>query len=368
MDIQISKSYEQYVHGLESQLEQVYSICRKARAKGLDPSLKPECEVARDLADLVEGLVGPKGVAERIRELNQKLPREGLAFKIAEEIVYGKFGHMEAEAAAEQAIRTALAILTEGLTAAPLQGVAHVKIKTNNDRTKYLAIYFAGPIRSAGGTDQALTLVVGDFIRRLLGLDRYKPTEEEISRFIEEVRLYERSVSRFQYHVSDEELQKALRWLPVEVTGTESDPVEVSSFRNLPRVETNRVRGGALRVVNDGIIGRASKVWAIVEKLGIQGWDWLREIRKMSEKKSAGFMDDVVAGRPIFSFPSRRGGFRLRYGRSRNTGLTAVGIHPATMLVLQGFIAAGTQLRLELPGKGGVAVPVDFIEPPIVKL
>ena len=26
--------------------------------------------------------------------------------------------------------------------------------------------------------------------------------------------------------------------------------------RNLPRVETNRVRGGALRVVNDGIVGR----------------------------------------------------------------------------------------------------------------
>jgi DNA polymerase II large subunit len=45
-----------------------------------------------------------------------------------------------------------------------------------------------------------------------------------------------------------------------------------------------------------------------------------------------------------------------------------VGIHPATMLVLQGFIAAGTQLRLELPGKGGVAVPVDSLEPPIVKL
>jgi len=120
--------------------------------------------------------------------------------------------------------------------------------------------------------------------------------------------------------------------------------------------------------VNDGIVGRASKVLAIIEKLGIQGWDWLKEIRKMSEKKSAGFMDDIVAGRPIFSFPSRRGGFRLRYGRARNTGLTAVGLHPATMLVLQRFIAAGTQLRLELPGKGGIAVPVDALEPPIVRL
>ena len=364
----MSEAYQRYVASLENQLEQVYAISRKAREKGLDPTFKPECGIAKDLADLVEGLVGPKGVAESIRELSTKLPREELAFKIAEEIVYGKFEHMESEAAAEQAIRTALAILTEGLTAAPLQGVAKVKIKTNKDRTRYLAIYFAGPIRSAGGTDQTLTLVIGDFVRRLLGLDRYKPTEEEIARFIEEVRLYERSVSRFQYHVSDEELRRAVQWLPVEVTGTESDPIEVSSFRNLPRIETNRVRGGALRVVNDGVVGRSSKVWTIIEKLGIQGWDWLKEINQISEKKSAGFMDDVIAGRPIFCFPSRRGGFRLRYGRARNTGLAAVGIHPATMLVLQGFLAAGTQLRLELPGKGGITVPVDAIESPIVRL
>ncbi len=364
----MSKSYEKYVSALERQFAQLYMVAAKARERGFDPKLAPECTVARDMADLIEGLVGPKGVAERIRELSSKLSREELAFKIAEEIVYGRFGHLEPEAAAEQAIRTALAILTEGVTAAPIQGVAQVKIKTNHDRSKYLAIYFAGPIRSAGGTDQALTLVIGDFIRRILGLDRYKPTEEEIARFIEEVRLYERSVSRFQYHVSDDELQRALRWLPVEVTGTESNPVEVSSYRNLPRIETNRVRGGALRVVNDGVVGRASKVWAIVEKLGIQGWDWLKEIRKMSERKASGFMDDIVAGRPIFSFPGRHGGFRLRYGRARNTGLTAVGIHPATMLVLQSFIAGGTQLRLELPGKGGIAVPVDTLEPPVVKL
>ncbi|MEM4474368.1 MAG: DNA polymerase II large subunit [Candidatus Bathyarchaeia archaeon] len=367
-EVPMSASYRKYVQTLEQELMRVYEVAKEARSKGFDPSLKPETEIAEDMAALVEGLVGPKGVAERIRELISELPREGVAFKIAEEIIYGKFGHFEAELAAEQALRTALAILTEGLTAAPVQGIAKVKIKSNMDGSKYLAIYFAGPIRSAGGTDQALTLVIGDFIRKLLGLDRYKPTEEEISRFIEEIRLYERSVSRFQYHVSDEELRKALQWLPVEVTGTETDPVEVSSYRNLPRIETNRVRGGALRVVNDGIVGRASKVLAIVEKLGIKGWEWLKDIRKMSEKKSASFMEDVVAGRPIFSFPSKKGGFRLRYGRSRNTGLTAVGIHPATMLVLQGFIAAGTQLRLELPGKGGVALPVDYIEPPIVKL
>jgi DNA polymerase II large subunit len=368
LNSKMSAVYQNYVETMENQLKQLYAISESARSSGLDPSLKTECIIAKDIADLVEGLVGPKEVSVSIRELSAKLQREEIAFKVAEEIVYGKFGHMEPEAAAEQAIRTALAIFTEGLTAAPIQGVAQVKIKANYDRTRYLAIYFAGPIRAAGGTDQALTLVVGDFVRRLLGLDRYKPTAEEISRFLEELRLYERSVGRFQYHVSDEELKKALDWLPVEVTGTESDPIEVSSFRNLERVETNRVRGGALRVVNDGVVGRAPKVLTIIEKLGFQGWDWLREFRKKSEKKSAGFMDDVIAGRPIFSFPSRRGGFRLRYGRSRNTGLSAVGIHPATMLVVERFLAAGTQMRLELPGKGCVVVPVDVLEPPIVSL
>jgi len=364
----MSKGYHEYTSSLEKQLQEVYGVAEKARERGLDPTLTCEPEVANDLAGLVEGLVGPKGGAESIRQLSERLSREELAFKIAEEIVYGKFGHMDAREAAEQAVRTALAIFTEGITAAPLQGVARVLIKSNSDRTSYLAIYFAGPIRSAGGTDQALTLVVGDFVRRLLGLDRYKPEEEEIARFIEEIRLYERSLGRFQYRVSDEQLRNALQSLPVEVTGTESDPVEVSTFRNLSRIETNRVRGGALRVVNDGVVGRSSKVWTIVEKLGIEGWDWLKRIREISEKKTAGFMEEVIAGRPIFSFPSRHGGFRLRYGRARNTGLAALGVHPATMMVLQHFVAAGTQLRIEGPGKAGVALPVDTIEPPVVRL
>ncbi len=369
MNQKMSREYQTYLKSLLEELERIYKVAEEARRKGLDPELTPECRIAEDLADLVENFIGPPGVAERIRELSEKMPREEVAFKIAEEIVYGRFGHLEDEEAADQAVRTAVAILTEGVTAAVYtEGITKVSIKSNPDKTRYLAIYFAGPIRSAGGTETALTPVIADFVRRLLRLDRYKPTSEEIGRFIEELRLYEREVGRFQYHVSDEEVRRALELLPVEVTGIQSNPVEVSSFRNLPRVETNGVRGGALRVINDGIIGRSAKVLAVVEDLHIQGWDWLKDIREIRVKKNAGFMEDVPAGRPILSFPSRTGGFRLRYGRARNTGLAAVGVHPLTMRILKNFIAGGTQLKIETPGKSGVVLPVDSIETPIVRL
>lgn len=365
--------HAKYLSFLEERFTQAYEMAREARSKGIDPSLEPESKVAFDLAERTEKSVGPPGIAERIRELSKMMPREEVALKIAEGIVSGKFGH-EGEKAAEQAIRTALSILDEGVTAAPMQGIVKVEQKSNPDGSKHLSVYFAGPIRSAGGTEMALTLVVADYVRQLLGLEKYKATMEEARRFVEEVRIYEREVARFQYKLSDEELINAVLNLPVEVTGVETDPIEVVSYKNLDRIETNRVRGGALRVVNDGVIGRASKVLKIVGKLGMPGWDWLKKLKPESVEESGSgsrnymFMEDVIAGRPIFSLPGASGGFRLRYGRCRNTGLASVGIHPATMFILGGFIATGTQIKLEKPGKAGVAVPVDTVEPPVVKL
>jgi DNA polymerase II large subunit len=372
MRLAATRPYEEYLLQIEHELERLYDLASRARRKGLDPSFEPETQVAKDLAEMIEGLVGPKKVAERIRELSEKMDPYEMAFVVSEDIIHAKYGHTDPEEAAEQAVRTALAIMTGGITAAPIQGIAHVRIKRNLDRGRYLALYFAGPIRSAGGTEQALILIIGDHIRRRLGLDRYKPTEDEIHRFVEEIRLYEREVGRFQYHISDYELENTLRNLPVEVNGTETNPFEVSSFRNLPRIETNRVRGGALRVVNDGIVGRSQKVVKITESIGIEGWEWLRHVRENNAETQVNveymYLEDVIAGRPIFSFPHRSGGFRLRYGRSRNTGLAALGVHPSTMAVLQNFLASGTQIRVDKPGKGGVILPVDTIEPPIVKL
>jgi len=76
----------------------------------------------------------------------------------------------------------------------------------------------------------------------------------------------------------------------------------------------------------------------------------------------------VITGRPVFAYPSRIGGFRVRYGRSRNTGFAAVGLNPATMILLDNFLVPGTQFMTERPGKGSIVLPVDSIDGPIVRL
>ena len=279
----MTSEYRAYFTELEKKLAELYNVATKAKQKGLDTSREPEPQITHDIAERVEKMLGPAGLTTGMREL-EGMDRRDMAFKIAEEITLGRFGSMEKQAAADQAIRTALAIMTEGVTVAPIEGIPKIVIKQNPDRTQFLSVYFAGPIRPAGGTAQALTLVVADYVRTRLGLERFQPNEQQVQRFIEEVRVYERSVRRFQYHVSDEDLEVALHQIPVEATGVSTDPYEVSNYRDVPGIETNRLRGGALIVVVDGIVGRARKLHGACDKLGVTGWDWLL---KMGRKKQA---------------------------------------------------------------------------------
>jgi len=220
-----------------------------------------------------------------------------------------------------------------------------------------------------------MTLVIADVVRRTLNLEKWQPSEDTVNRFIEEVGVYTRNVRRFQYHVTDEDMELAMKALPVEPTGVSTDPYEVSNYRDVPGIETNRLRGGALIVVVDGVVGRARKLSGLCEKMGIEGWEWLNKIgsKKTEEngekkKPTAQFMEEIIVGRPVFGFPNADGGFRLRYGRARTTGLAACGVHPATMITLNRFMNTGLQLRVELPGKSAAVCPVDSIEPPVVRL
>ena len=369
--------YYTYNQSILESLRLSKDIANRCRGKGLDPTLEIESKITFDLADRIESLMDLEGVADRLRKMFLQHTKEETALKIAEELALGRFEEFETtQVALEMAVRLGLAVITDGVTVAPLQGIQEVVIKKNADGTDYASVSFAGPIRSAGGTEAAFTLVIADHVRRLLGLEKYRPSfldDDEVGRFLEELRIYEREVGNFQYRVSDESVQYALNHIPVEIDGVETDQIEVVIHRGLKRIKTDRVRGGALRVLNDGVIGRTRKVLSLVNRLSIPGWEWLNEMegQKQStsgQKSGSSHFEDVISGRPVFSIPGKPGGFRLRYGRSFNTGLSTVGFHPSLSIILDDPYVVGTQVKMDLPGKAATVAFVDTIEGPIVKL
>lgn len=373
-----SPGMEKYLAGLQEGLQQAMDVAGRARAAGIDPRTVVEIPVASDLADRVEALLGIRGIAARIREMEGQMSREEVALHIGDDFVQRRFGEESNEEILDHAIRTAMAVLTEGVVAAPTEGIAKVGIGRNDDGSEYLKIYYAGPIRSAGGTAQALSVLVGDFVRRALGLNRYLPRSEEVERYIEEIRQYN-TIMNLQYLPSEREIRLIVQNCPVCIDGEGTEQEEVSGYRNLERVETNTVRGGMALVLAEGLALKAPKVLKNVRALSMDGWDWLDELisgaPKSGEADDAGgirpkdkYLRDLIGGRPVFSYPMRKGGFRLRYGRSRNTGFAAAGLNPATMHILGNFLAVGTQMKVERPGKAAGIVPVDTIQGPTVRL
>ena len=375
--MEVSPATAGYFDELIAGLESAMRIAVAARTRGLDPRTETEIPIASDLADRVEALLGYKGIAARIRELEQEMSREEAALRIGDDFVARKFGETTPEEILDHAIRGAMALLTEGVVAAPTEGIGKVSLGKNDDGTEYLKIYYAGPIRSAGGTAQALSVLVGDYVRQALGINRYIPRPEEVERYIEEIRQYNNIMS-LQYLPSEKELRMIIENCPVCIDGEPTEQQEVSGYRNLERVETNTVRGGMALVVAEGLALKAPKVLKNVRKMKMQGWDWLEVMigggPKSDDDAGAAikpkdkYIRDLIGGRPVFSYPMRKGGFRLRLGRARNTGFAAAGLNPATMHILGDFLAVGTQMKVERPGKAAGIVPVDSIQGPTVKL
>ncbi len=388
---------DDYFSTIEKRTEEAYRIAEKARGQSRDPETKVDIPVATDLPEKASSLViaakfpelEDSGVPERIRELEKEYGKndERVAFKIGREIAEGKFHEFETvERACDAGVRVGVSYMTGGITTAPLEGIGDVKIRENDDGTEYLAVYYSGPIRSAGGTASAMSVVLADYVRKSVGLDRFKPSDTVIKRYSTEVDDYYNRVTAKQYYPERQETEKIARNVPVEVTGSPTEQKEVSNYKDLQSVSTNRIRGGMCLVYLDGLPLKAPKIKKRIEKwgaeFGLEHWEWVDEYLELQEEiHSSGedeedqeysgsdkYLGSLTAGRPVFSHPERKGGLRLRYGHSRNNGLAAVSVHPATMEITERFMAIGTQLKLEYPGKSTVTTPCDSIHPPIVRL
>jgi DNA polymerase II large subunit len=326
---------------------------------------------ASDLASrtekLLEDYLDGMKIEEDLRNLLNTTDRESASIQIAVDVARKMNEEtLDMQKSIDCGLRVGLAVLTEAVLVAPLDGIGDVRILNNADGTEFLSIDFCGPIRAAGGTAQALGVLIGDMVRRELGLNRYIPTTQEVERVKEEFGLYRVGL---QYKPPPEEIETIIRACPVMVNGEETEKIECSGFKEVRNIVNSngtyrtRIRGGVMLVIGEGLCLKAPKVQKHTERMNIQGWEFIAQFANKNKKEGKSkdlfkprkiepisrYMDDVIAGRPVFGEPNYPGGFRLRYGRSRITGLAAAGVNPVTMEAMGGFLAVGKPVILLRP-------------------
>ena len=372
-----------YQNILDTMIEKAYDFASIAKQKGLDFSDSIEIPRASDLASRTEKLLedpylytdpvnrdqAPLAIESDLRELLMEHDRETAAIMIAISVtkeMHSRTG--DRRRAIDSGLRVGLAVLTEAVLVAPLDGIGDVRIMNNSDGSEFLSIDFCGPIRAAGGTAQALGVLIGDILRREMGIGRYLPTVPEVERVKEEFGLYRMNL---QYKPPPEETEVIVNACPVMINGEETERMECAGYKEVRNIVNEngtyrtRVRGGVMLVIGEGLCLKAPKIQTHTEKLKVPGWDFISifakkktgsdsegfEVKRRIIPKESRFMGDVIAGRPVFGEPREPGGFRLRYGRSRATGLAAAGLNPVTMEAMGGFLSVGTQMKIEGPGK-----------------
>ncbi|MEK6862255.1 MAG: DNA polymerase II large subunit, partial [Nanoarchaeota archaeon] len=378
---------------------QAYKVAERCRNKGFDPESTVEIPLAKDMAERVVGLISvitpqikDTKIVERINELEKKYAAQDwrVALTIALEVTEEKFCKFkDKHEAMEVGIRVGIAYITNGVVSSPIEGFTNLKVRKRKDGKEYFALFFSGPIRSAGGTGASVSVLIGDYIRMKMGYEKYDPSEEEINRMVTEIYDYHEKVTNLQYLPSEEEIKFIIKYLPVQVDGDPSEKYDVSNYKGLERIETDKIRNGPCLVIGEGICQKATKLSKNLSKWGkdfdLSYWNFLDDFLRLQKKIKSRlegdkdkkeekikpdftFIKDLVAGRPVFTYPLTKGGFRLRYGRGRNSGLSSQAINPITMYILNKFLAIGTQLKVERPGKSTVLGSCDVIEGPIVKL
>ena len=131
----LSSEVESYQEWLDLRTQEVYDIALQAKAKGLDFSTEIEIPRAADLASRTEKLLEEylKGleIESDLRAILLKTDRESASIQIAVSVakrMYERDGDLRE--AIDCGLRVGLAVLTEAVLVAPLDGIGAVRILT----------------------------------------------------------------------------------------------------------------------------------------------------------------------------------------------------------------------------------------------
>ncbi|MHA2243375.1 MAG: hypothetical protein ACXADY_00240 [Candidatus Hodarchaeales archaeon] len=359
----IEKEFQKYILNMKRILETQVQLATQARARKLDPHNSIETKLTYTSKAKIAAILN-------IPRLEEYLPQDPsrpenpllLAADIAKQIINGRFIKKSRENLILLALHSALVIISQGLISVPQESIPKVSI---GSKSNHLTVYFSNTIRYATGETVGLVILIADYIRQVLHLNRFNPSPELIGRYVEELEIFLTMNDRFQYLRKDL-IKFLVHNIGIEVSGEAFERIEVKKYRNLPNM-TNKLRMG-MCVAFEKIIESINSIAYRRLTSGIPEWDWLKPPFEGIKREKHDFGSREVRGtQPLLSKSRKPGGFRLRYGYSRNTGQGAAGIHPATMYLSE-MLSPGTNIKIDFMDRPLTLFPVSTLIGPLVEL
>ena len=359
----IENEFLEYIKSIKNNLEPQIQLATKVRSLKLDPHDIIESKITYSSNQKILAILNIPGLEDYLPvNLSQHENLVLLTANIAKQIVNERFIKKSKEELVLLALQSALVIISQGLISIPQETIPRVEINPNSN---HLTIYFSNTIRYVAGDTIGLVVLIADYLRHVLHLNRFSSSPSLIGRYIEELEIY-LTINDRSRNIWGDLVKFLIENIGVEISGDAYERIEVKKYRNLPNL-TNQLRMG-MCVVLERMIENLNLIASRKIKAGIPEWNWLTSTSiRLKNEKNVFKIRKTRGTQPILSESKKPGGFRLRYGRSRNTGQGAAGIHPVTMYLSE-MLSPGTNIKIDIINRTLTVFPVSTILGPLVEL
>ncbi len=359
----IELEFQEYVNRLKKTITAQIQIASKARNQKHDPKSSIESNITNSSTKNILSILNiPKLEDYLPKRINQHKNLLLLAADVAKQTINGRFIKKPQEELILLALQNSFVILSHGQCSVPQDYIHRVRIDPSS---KHLTIFFTNTIRHVPGVIIGLVVLISDYIRGILHLNRFQSSSDIIRRYEEELTIFLHMNDRLPSFDMNH-MTLFIQNIGIELTSEPYERIEVKKYRNLPKL-TNHLRMG-LCVALEKILHDLQNVVQQKKLAGIPEWVWLDGVTFSPPNQARDFgPKDIRSTQPLLAQSKTPGGFRLRYGLSRNIGYGTIGIHPVTILHT-GILSPGCTVQLDLSNILYSISPVSSIMGPLVEL
>jgi DNA polymerase II large subunit len=342
---------------LNDVISKYLDIAENARSKGIDPSNQIESKILTDFRNRFQESIKINNISDFLNEIQENSISN--VFSILRNFVKGKYGfYVETEETINKALRLAIVVLTNGCDIKATNFI-HVIIKEDERKNKYFEVKINDSYKFISAYKIFISLLLVEEIRKAYNYER-KPDQKAL----EALDILQKGVYLSNSLLYNETKTHLIKYIVEKLSFIISFKNNKTDVNKEPTSSVYYLRN-LIKFINKVFINRIQENIAIIERLKLDSWSWLKDLIIYNDNNQNDSRYNVVLCNPS------EGGFQLRVGEAQNTFGNFVGVHPSIFEIFSDFMYEGCNAIIKIRKNKLSAcklVSVNSLTPPLVKL